>query len=122
MLESESKVRAIPLEVSSQIAKATDVTSIVHITISLHRAKTSPLGTEVTPSSTLNVVGRVKTLTGHLVELFEGEVTVNQSSPYGLHVQKSIPLLNARYRLEIAAEIAHTDEATTWTGILNVRP
>jgi GWxTD domain-containing protein len=122
MLDSKSKVQALPLEVSSQVAKATDVTSIAHVTISLHTARTSATSTEVTSPATLKVLGRLKSLTGHVVELFEDEVAVNQSSPADVRIQKSIPLFNAHYRLEIAAEIGHTGNATIWTGILNVRP
>jgi GWxTD domain-containing protein len=121
-LDSKPKVRALPIELKTEVAKATDVTSIVNITISFQKSDMTPRQTEAFPSATLNVVGRVKTLTGHVVELFEDEVIVNQSSSPDLRVQKSIPLLNAHYRLEIAAEIAHTEKATTWTGILNVRP
>ena len=106
MLESKSKVQAIPLEVSSHVEKATDVTSIVRIAITLRRANASSLGAQGTLPATLNVVGRFKTLIGQVADLFEDEVTVNQASPLDLQVQKSIPLFNVRYRLEIAAEIS----------------
>ena len=65
MLESKSKVQAIPLEVSSHVEKATDVTSIVRIAITLRRANASSLGAQGTLPATLNVVGRFKTLIGH---------------------------------------------------------
>ncbi len=121
-LESSDKVRAIRLQVDTEISKATDVTSIVNITISIPGEKPDAPQAESASATALNVVGRVTTLTGHEVELFEAEVTAKQSGPGDLHVQKSIPLFNAYYRLEIAAEIAHTEKSATWTGTLNVRP
>jgi len=121
-LDSAHKVSALPLEVNTDISKATDVTSVVNITISFPGYKAAQPEGESVPPRTLNVVGRAKTLTGHVVELFEEQVTVDQAIPSEPRVQKSVPLFNARYRLEIAAEVAHAEEATTWTGALNVKP
>ena len=115
-LDSKPTVRALPLEVKTEVTKATDVTSIVHITISLQDGEMTPRETEASPATTVNVLGRVRTLTGHVAELFEDTVTVDASSPSEIRIQKTIALLNAHYRLEIAAETAQTKKATTWLG------
>jgi hypothetical protein len=89
-LDSKLKVRALPIDLKTEIVKATDVTSFVNITISFQKSDMTPRETEAFPSTTLNVFGRVTTLTGHVVELFEDEVTLNQSSPLDLPVQKAL--------------------------------
>ena len=121
-LDSKSTIRALPIEVKTEVAKATDATSIVQIAISLQGSEMTPLETETSPATRLNVLGRVRTLTGHVAELFEDTVTLDASSPSTLRIQKTIALLNAHYRLEIAAELAHTKKSTVWIAPLTLNP
>jgi len=121
-LDSNQKGSAVPLDVKTEITKATGVTSIVNITISFPGDIASSPEAESASSATINVVGRIQTLTGHTVDLFETQVKSKKSSLSDLRVQKSIPLFNGYYRLEIAAENGHAEKNTTWTAVLNVKP
>jgi GWxTD domain-containing protein len=118
-LNSKSGLSVVPLEVSTEVTKATDITSIVHVKVSFQNRDIIQQELEASIPATLNVYGQVRSLTGHIVGRFEGTLDVNESDASELRFQKDIALINARYRLEVAAEVAHTRKATAWIGLLN---
>jgi len=122
MLHSKAPPRAIPVEVSTDAIKATDITSIVQVVISFNKGEIAPQEKEASRAQTLNVLGRFISLTGRIVDEFEDVLTVDPAGPSEARLLKGIPLFNAHYRLEIAVENAKTEKATTWIGVLNVRP
>jgi len=122
LLNSKSVLRNVPVEVSTDVVKATDISSIVRVAISFKKAETATQDKEGSSGQTLNVLGRFRSLTGRIVEQFEDVITLDPSGRSEARLEKSIPVLNAHYQLEIAAVVSHTRKASTWIGILDIKP
>jgi hypothetical protein len=110
-----------PFEVKTDTVQATDVTSVVPITITFQkRDLVFPNKGNMRDSVTLNILGRVTTLTGYLAEIFETTLTVDPSGPESdsskatATAVETLALRKGRYRVEIAAQQAGTDRWGRW--------
>jgi GWxTD domain-containing protein len=111
----------VPLEVAVDFVRVTADTVLVPIAIQVRNRDITFATMDSVERGTLNVFGRVTTLTGRVVQTFEDTVQVDVPhellpklaegpSVYG----KSLPLPPGRYRLDIAVKDVSGDRTGTW--------
>jgi GWxTD domain-containing protein len=121
------KWKGLPFEVRTDTVKATDVTSVVPITIGFKKRDVNFVEKDGLRRATVNILGRVTTLTGRVAEMFETTLTVDPPSGEESDLStasdtlvKTLALRNGRYRIEIAAEEAGSDRWGRWVGSVKV--
>ena len=120
-LNSGARGHSLAFEVSSDGAeKATDLTYVVPITITLQSRDIRPVEKKGSKSATMNALGRVRALSGKVVETFEETMEIDASDPFQPSLKKELALKNGRYRIEIAVENADSGDWGTWIGPLKV--
>jgi GWxTD domain-containing protein len=118
-LNSKLSWHVLPFDVRTDVVKATDATSLVPLTIAFQKRNAPAEGNSSQPM-TLNILGRVRTLTGHVAAEFEDTLQVDDAGPSELALQKTLALLNGFYRVEIAVQNANSDEWGTSVSTLKV--
>jgi GWxTD domain-containing protein len=114
-------VSLLPFDVAVDFVRVTDETVLVPITIQVRNRDITFASKNGVERGTLNLVGRVTTLTGRVVQNFEDAVQVDiphdllpklaeNPSIYG----KSLPLPPGHYRLDIALKDVNGDRTGTW--------
>ncbi len=126
-LNAQLNWKALPFEVSTDSVKATDVTSLVPITISFRKRDITFSQKGGLRRSRLSIFGRVTTLTGRVAEVFEdtldASASTESSSGSGADAAsllETLVLRNGRYRVEIAAQEGASDRWGTWVQIVKV--
>lgn len=110
----------LPFEVSTDTIKATDVTSLVPITINFQKRDLMFVEKDGTRRARVNIFGRVTTLTGRVAEIFEGTLEIyassesEASSKDATSFPKTLALRNGRYKIEIAAKEVNGDHWGRW--------
>jgi hypothetical protein len=114
------KGRGLPFEVDTDTIKATEVTSLVPITINFQRRDLTFVQKDGSRRAKLNIFGRVTTLTGRVAEIFEDTLEIDAaseseaSSKDATSFAKTLILRNGRYRVEIVAQDAGSDHWGKW--------
>jgi hypothetical protein len=114
-------VNMVPFEVAVDFVWVTADTVLVPIAIQVRNRDITFANNSGVERGTLNVFGRVTTLTGRVVQTFEDTVQVDiphdllpklaeNPSVYG----KSLPLAPGRYRLDIALKDVNGDRTGSW--------
>ena len=114
-------VSLLPFDVAVDFVRVTADTVLVPITIQVRNRDVTFANKNGVERGTLNLFGRVTTLTGRVVQTFEDEVQVDiphdlltnlaeNPSVYG----KSLPLAPGHYRLDIALKDMNGDRTGTW--------
>ena len=113
--------KTLPFEVCTDSVKATDLTSLVPITITFRNHGITSAEKDSSRPAELNIFGRVTALTGRVAEVFEATVKVDASmgqepgsSAATTTFVKTLPLRNARYRIEIAVQEGDGARWGTW--------
>jgi len=119
-LNSKLSWHVLPFDVRTDVVKATDATSLVHLTTAFQKSDIVSFERDSSQRVTLNILGRVRTLTGHVAEEFEDTLQVEDAGPSELTLQKTLALLNSLYRVEIGVQNASSDEWGTWVSTLKV--
>jgi len=122
--EVNSKVilNPMPFDVRSDIVKVTSDTALVPITIQMKNRDITFVNKDGVQVGTVNIFGRLSTLTGKIVQTFEDTVqvgvaadllprTAENSSVY----QKALPLRPGRYKLYIAVKDVNGDRKGIWS-------
>ena len=113
--------KTLPFDVTTDAVKATDVTSLVSLTISFRSVDIKPAEKDGSGPAKVNIFGRVTTLTGWVSEIFEAtSMADNVSGPASAPATaagtfvKTLALPNGRYQVAIAAQEANGDRWATW--------
>ncbi len=113
--------KGLPFEVHTDAVKATDVTSLVPITITFQKSDITFAEKSGSRRASLNIFGRVITLTGHVAELFEDTLEVggpssseSSSNPATVILEKTLALRNGHYGIEVALQEVNGDRWGTW--------
>jgi GWxTD domain-containing protein len=112
----------MPFDVRSDFVKVTGDTVLVPITIQMKYRDITFANKEGVQRGTVNIFGRVSTLTGRVVQTFEDTAqvdvpaellprTAENSSVYW----KALPLRPGRYKVEIAVKDVNGDRKGTWS-------
>jgi len=119
--------KQLPFDVETDNVKATDATSVVSVTIKFQKRDIVFAEKSQHPQATLNIFGRVTTLTEYVAEIFENALLVDPpSAPESdanattSDVVATLALRNGRYRVEIAVQEAGTDRWGRWAGDVKV--
>ncbi|HEX7961001.1 MAG TPA: GWxTD domain-containing protein [Terriglobales bacterium] len=116
----------MPFDVRADFVKVTSDTVLVPFTVQIKKKDITFKEKEGVQRGTVNILGRITTLTGKIAQTFEDTVqvdvpsellakTVEQPSVYW----KAVPLRPGRYRVDIVTKDVNGDRVGTWSrGIM----
>jgi GWxTD domain-containing protein len=115
-------VNLMPFDVRADFVKVTGDTVLVPFTIQMKNRDITFVNKDGVQRGTVNIFGRVTTLTGHIAQTFED--TVQADIPAELLAKaaensqvywKAIPLRPGRYRVDIVVKDVNGDRVGTWS-------
>ena len=119
-------VNLMPFDVRADFVKVTGDTVLVPVTVQIKNRDITFQNKEGVQRGTVNIFGRVTTLSGHIAQTFED--TVQQDIPAELLPKvtenssvywKALPLRPGRYRFDIVVKDVNGDRVGTWSkGVL----
>jgi GWxTD domain-containing protein len=115
-------VNLMPFDVRADFVKVTSDTVLVPVTIQLKNRDITFVNKDGVERGTVNIFGRITTLTGHIAQTFEDTVqadipaellpkTAENSQVYW----KAIPLRPGRYRFDVVVKDVNGDRVGTWS-------
>ncbi len=117
-----------PFDVRTDFVKVTNDTVLVPLTIQIKNSELTFNSKDGASIATVNILGRVTSISGRVVQTFEEPVTV--SAPDDLLEQKrsaaslywqALPLRPGRYKIDIVIkDVNNTDKVGTWSRGLEV--
>ena len=119
-------VNLMPFDVRADFVKVTSDTVLVPVTIQVKNKDVTFVSKDGIQRGTVNIFGRITTLTGRIAQTFEDTVqvdvpaellpkTVENSSVYW----KALPLRPGRYRVDLVLKDVNGDRVGTWSrGIM----
>ena len=115
-------------EVRTDYVKVTNDTVIVPLTLQIHNKDITFNTKDGVSTGTVNVLGRVTTLAGRVIQTFEETVSVQSPSELLAQEQqklsvywKALPLKPGLYRVDIAIkDVNNPDHIGTWRRSINV--
>jgi len=119
-------VNLMPFDVRADFVKVTSETVLVPVTIQVKNKDVTFVSKDGIQRGTVNIFGRITTLTGRIAQTFEDTVqvdvpaellpkTVENSSVYW----KALPLRPGRYRVDLVLKDVNGDRVGTWSrGIM----
>jgi GWxTD domain-containing protein len=117
----------LPFDVRADYVRVTSDTVLVPITIQIRNKDLTWSAKDGVQHMTVNIFGRVTTLTGRVAQTFEDTVTDMVTSALqsqmleGTHVYwKALPLRSGRYRLDLALKDVNGDRVGTWNKSLEI--
>ena len=127
VVSSNIRYNTLPFRVQTDYLKITDSTILTTITIQFERKDLQFSQKDGVAKSTVNIYGRISSIAGRTVNVFEDAVTIDVASDLlgkaveGSSVyQKAVPLPPGMYRLNIVAKDLVGGNMTTYPVALNV--
>ncbi|HLH44251.1 MAG TPA: GWxTD domain-containing protein [Bryobacteraceae bacterium] len=127
MVTSAVKFNLLPMKVQTDFVPVTNVSTMAYITIQFTNKDLQFKQKEGVAEATVNLYGRITSITRRPVNSFDETVNVNvpaemlQKAGEGKNIyQKGIPLQPGRYRLNIAAKDLVGNNATNYEVALDV--
>ena len=126
VVTSKIRYNLLPFEVRSDFVRVTDDTVLVPIMVQVKKKDVTYLNKDGVQRGTLNIYGRVTTLTGRIATTFEETVqddepaellpkVLDNSSVYW----RALPLRPGRYRFDVVVKDVNGDRTGTWSrGII----
>jgi GWxTD domain-containing protein len=122
MVTHKISVNLMPFDVRADFVKVTSDTVLVPVTVQIKNRDVTFQNKEGIERGTVNIFGRVTTLTGRVAQTFEDTVqvdvptellprTAENSSVYW----KALPLKPGRYRFDIVVKDVNGDRVGTWS-------
>ncbi len=122
VVKSRVIVNLMPFDVRVDFVKVTSDTVLVPIAIQIKNRDITFVNKDGVERGTVNIFGRVTTLTGHIAQTFEDTVqadipeellpkTAENSQMY----PKALPLRPGRYRFDIVVKDVNGDRVGTWS-------
>ncbi|HEY6770392.1 MAG TPA: GWxTD domain-containing protein [Candidatus Sulfotelmatobacter sp.] len=112
----------MPFDVRSDFVKVTGDTVLVPVTIQMKNRDITFVNKEGVQRGTVNIFGRVTTLTGKIVQTFEDTVQVDvpaellpRTAENASVYWKALPLRPGRYKFEIAVKDVNGDRKGLWS-------
>ncbi|HEV8042283.1 MAG TPA: GWxTD domain-containing protein [Bryobacteraceae bacterium] len=109
MVSTTVRYNTLPMSVRTDFIPVTPASIYANITLQFSAS-----------NPTINLYGRVTTMSRRVVKVFEDVVTVDSPSQLPAVYQKSIPLAPGRYRLNIAAKDVNGGNTATYEAALDV--
>jgi GWxTD domain-containing protein len=127
IVNTSIRYNTLPMKVRSDFVKITDSTVLSNVTLLFERKDLQFKQNENVSKATVNIYGRITTLSRRVVQVFEDVVQVEvpnsmlQSAIAGSSVyQKSIPLAPGMYRLNVVCKDIVGGNQTSYETALNV--
>lgn len=119
-------VNLMPFDVRTDFVKVTGDTVLVPITVQIKNRDITFQNKDGIERGTVNIFGRVTTLTGRIAQTFEDTVQVDEPAELLPKVVensnvywKALPLRSGRYRFDLVVKDVNGDRVGTWSkGIL----
>ncbi|MGD0300512.1 MAG: GWxTD domain-containing protein [Bryobacteraceae bacterium] len=111
MVSTTVRYNTLPMLVRTDFIPVTPASIYANITLQFSAS-----------NPTVNLYGRITTLSRRVVQVFEDVVTVDSASQLSAVYQKTIPLAPGRYRLSIAAKDVTGGDTATYEAALDVPP
>jgi len=119
-------VNLMPFDVLADFVKVTSDTVLVPVTIQMKNRDITFVNKDGVQRGTVNIFGRVTTLTGRIAQTFEDTVQADipaellpKSAENSQVYWKALPLRPGRYRFDIVVKDVNGDRVGTWSkGIL----
>jgi GWxTD domain-containing protein len=112
----------MPFDVRSDFVKVTSDTVLVPVTIQMRNRDITFVNKDGVQRGTVNIFGRVSTLTGKVVQTFEDTVQVDvpaellpRTAENASVYWKALPLRPGRYKFEIAVKDVNGDRKGLWS-------
>ncbi len=112
----------MPFDVRSDFVKVTDDTVLVPVTIQMKNRDITFVNKDGVQRGTVNVFGRLSTLTGRAVQTFEDTVQVDvpaellpRTAENASVYWKAVPLRPGRYKLYVAVKDVNGDRKGVWS-------
>ncbi len=120
-------VNLMPFDVRADFVKVTSDTVLVPITVQIKNKDITFQNKEGVERGTVNIFGRVQTLTGKIAQTFEDTVQVDVPAELLPKTQenasvywKALPLRPGRYRFDVVVKDVNGDRVGTWSKGLQV--
>ena len=121
------RVNVLPFDVRADFVKVTSDTVLVPITLQVKNRDVTFVSKDGIQRGTVNIFGRISTMTGRIAQTFEDTVqvdvptellpkTIENSSVYW----KAVPLRSGRYRLDLVLKDVNGDRVGTWSRGITV--
>ena len=115
-------VNLMPFDVRTDFVKVTDDTVLVPVTLQVKNKDITFVNKDGVQRGTVNIFGRVTTLTGRISQTFEDTVQVDvpaellpQTQEHSSLYWKALPLRPGRYRFDVVVKDVNGDRVGTWT-------
>ena len=120
-------VNLMPFDVLADFVKVTSDTVLVPVTIQLKNRDITFVNKDGVQRGTVNIFGRVTTLTGRIAQTFEDTVQADipaellaRSAENAQVYWKALPLRPGRYRFDIVVKDVNGDRVGTWSKGIQV--
>jgi GWxTD domain-containing protein len=121
-VNSKVILNPMPFDVRSDFVKVTSDTVLVPITIQMKNRDITFVNKEGVQRGTVNIFGRLSTLTGKIVQTFEDTVQVDvpaellpRTAENASVYWKALPLRPGRYKLNVAVKDVNGDRKGLWS-------
>ena len=121
-VNSKVILNPMPFDVRSDFVKVTSDTVLVPITIQMKNRDITFVNKEGVQRGTVNIFGRLSTLTGKIVQTFEDTVQVDvpaellpRTAENASVYWKALPLRPGRYKLNVAVKDVNGDRKGIWS-------
>ena len=121
-VQSKVILNPMPFDVRSDFVKVTSDTVLVPITIQMKNRDITFVNKEGVQRGTVNIFGRLSTLTGKIVQTFEDTVQVDvpaellpRTAENASVYWKALPLRPGRYKLNVAVKDVNGDRKGVWS-------
>jgi len=122
IVNSKIILNPMPFDVRSDFVKVTSDTVLVPVTIQMRNRDITFVNKDGVQRGTVNIFGRVTTLTGKVVQTFEDTVQVDvpaellpRTAENASVYWKALPLRPGRYKFEIAVKDVNGDRKGLWS-------
>jgi GWxTD domain-containing protein len=126
-VNSKVILNPMPFDVRADFVKVTSDTVLVPVTIQMKNRDITFVNKDGVQRGTVNIFGRLSTLTGKIVQTFEDTVQVDvpaellpRTAENASVYWKALPLRPGRYKLNVAVKDVNGDRKGVWSRSVNV--
>ena len=126
-VNSKVILNPMPFDVRADFVKVTSDTVLVPVTIQMRNRDITFVNKDGVQRGTVNIFGRLSTLTGKIVQTFEDTVQVDvpaellpRTAENASVYWKALPLRPGRYKLNVAVKDVNGDRKGVWSRSVNV--
>jgi GWxTD domain-containing protein len=120
MVDTDVRYNTLPMRVRTDFIPVTPASIYANITLQFDSQDLQFLERDGLTNATVNLYGRITTMSRRVVKVFEDVVSIQGPSQRSAIYQKTIPLAPGRYRLNIAAKDVTGGSTTTYETALDV--